>query len=158
MISLVLLVGLFGCTLGLYRPDVTAGREAVGLYRPDVAVSREAAARIVGQSQDGPNVDGSYSWGYETDNGISAKESGRPKAADVLEVQGEVGYTDQDGTPIQLIYVADENGFQAKGAHLPTPPPIPEAILRSIEYNAQHPEEDDSQVQPVVGGYRQRIQ
>ncbi|XP_056644610.1 endocuticle structural glycoprotein SgAbd-2-like [Diorhabda carinulata] len=143
MISLVLLVGLFGCTLGQYRPDVP--------------LSREATARIVGQSQDGPNPDGSYAWGYETENGISARENGLPKAADTLEAQGEFKYTAQDGTPIQLVYVANENGFQPQGAHLPTPPPIPEEILRSIEYNAQHPEEDESQVTPVVGGYRQRI-
>ncbi|XP_056644609.1 endocuticle structural glycoprotein SgAbd-2-like [Diorhabda sublineata] len=131
MVSLVILFALFGCTLGQYKPNV--------------ASSPEAAARILSQSQDGPNPDGSYAWSYETDNGISARENGVPKAADTLAAQGEFKFTALDGTPIQLIYVADENGFQPQGAHLPTPPPIPDAILKSLEYNAQHPEEDDSQ-------------
>ncbi|XP_057666408.1 endocuticle structural glycoprotein ABD-4-like [Diorhabda carinulata] len=140
MITLVVLIGLFGCSLGQYRPNPAAGSAA--------------AARIVSQTQEGPNPDGSYAWSYDTDNGISARETGRPKSADILEAQGEFKFTALDGTPIQLIYVADENGFQAQGAHLPTPPPIPDAILRSLEYNAQHPEEDDSQRPAQGGGFR----
>lgn len=59
-----------------------------------------------------------------------------------MEAQGDFKYTAPDGTPIALQYVANENGFQPSGAHLPTSPPIPEAILRSLEYNAAHPEEE----------------
>lgn len=47
-------------------------------------------------------------------------------------MQGRYSYTAPDGTPITLEYIVDENGFQARGAHLPTPPPIPEAIQRAL--------------------------
>ncbi|XP_011500245.1 PREDICTED: endocuticle structural glycoprotein SgAbd-2-like [Ceratosolen solmsi marchali] len=90
------------------------------------------------------NVDGSYLYSYDTENGISVSEQGRSskKGHQVEVVQGQYSYTAPDGSPILVTYVADENGFQARGAHLPTPPPIPVAIQRALAYNAAHPEED----------------
>ncbi|KAF5287058.1 hypothetical protein FQR65_LT12359 [Abscondita terminalis] len=79
--------------------------------------------------------DGSYAYNYETANGIVAQEQGHLKGPDALEAQGGFGYTSPEGHRIELSYVADENGFQPRGAHLPTPPPIPDAILKSIEFN-----------------------
>nr|CAI5864349.1 unnamed protein product [Callosobruchus analis] len=61
---------------------------------------------------------------YETENGIAAQEQGRPRQIGPeapIVAQGSFSYTAADGTPIQLSYVADENGFQPQGAHLPTP-------------------------------------
>lgn len=40
-----------------------------------------------------------------------------------------------------------EKGFRAEGAHLPTPPPIPEAIAKSLQYIRS--------VQPQPIGYNQ---
>ncbi|KAF7414904.1 hypothetical protein HZH68_003393 [Vespula germanica] len=100
---------------------------------------------ILRQSKD-TAPDGSYSYSYDTENGISVAEQGRPKnigPAQIEEVRGQYSYTAPDGTPILVTYIADENGFQASGAHLPTPPPIPPAIQRALSYNAAHPEEEE---------------
>ncbi|XP_052865020.1 endocuticle structural glycoprotein SgAbd-2-like [Anopheles cruzii] len=81
------------------------------------------------------NPDGSYQYAYETSNGIKAEEQGTLKNVgdDVAKVaQGQYSYTDPEGNPVRLQYVADENGFQPQGDHLPTPPPIPEAIERAL--------------------------
>lgn len=95
----------------------------------------------------GPNPDGSYSYSYQTGNGIQAQEQGQlaqiSKDEDAIQVQGSFSYTADDGSPIGLSYIADENGFQPKGDHLPIAPPVPDAILRALEYIAQHPEEDN---------------
>jgi loricrin len=85
------------------------------------------------------NGDGSYSYAYETGNGISADESGQLKNPgsqnEAQSAAGSFTYTAPDGQKISVSYTADENGFQPQGAHLPTPPPIPEAILKSIQQN-----------------------
>ncbi|XP_019867105.2 endocuticle structural glycoprotein SgAbd-4-like [Aethina tumida] len=118
-----------------------------GRYRPVPNASPGQIIRIISQTQDGPNVDGSYQWSYESENGIRAQERGQVKGqgpeGGIMDAQGDFSYTAPDGTPIALQYVANEGGFQPQGAHLPTAPPIPEAIQRALAYNAAHPEEDD---------------
>ncbi|KAJ2946973.1 hypothetical protein O0L34_g16319 [Tuta absoluta] len=106
---------------------------------------------ILRQTQDA-NPDGSYQWSYETGNGIAAQEQGylkNPgvKDAEAQVAQGSFSYTSPEGIPITITYIADENGFRAEGAHLPTPPPIPQAILRSLQYTANQP----PQPQPFRG-------
>lgn len=56
-------------------------------------------------------------------------------------------YHDEHGNPITLTYVADEHGFHPQGSHLPTPPPIPEDIQKSLEsQEIEHtPEEEQEQ-------------
>ncbi|XP_021192240.2 pupal cuticle protein 20 [Helicoverpa armigera] len=94
------------------------------------------------------NGDGTYHFDYETGNGISAHESGAPRAQgpEGLAVTAEGGFSFKtpDGQQISLTYTADENGFHPVGPHLPTPPPIPEEILRSIEFNKQNPSSEGS--------------
>lgn len=75
---------------------------------------------------------------YQTGNGISAGESGYLKnpgtEAEGQVAQGYYLYTGPDGVVYQVEYYSDaENGFVAKGAHLPTPPPLPEALVRANE-------------------------
>lgn len=72
-------------------------------------------------------------------------------------IQGSYSYTAPDGTPITITYVADENGFRAEGAHLPTPPPIPEAIQRSLALIAQTQRNPQTQYQQQ-GQYQQQYQ
>jgi hypothetical protein len=81
---------------------------------------------------------------FETGNGIAAEESGFLKNAGNPETeaqvaQGSSSYTSPEGQHIRLTYVADENGFQPQGAHLPTSPPIPEPIQRALDYLASLP-------------------
>lgn len=81
-----------------------------------------------------------FSNSFETENKIKQSEQGQLKNAgseqEAMEVHGSYSYVAPDGQTITVNYVADENGFQPVGDHLPTPPPIPEAILRSLEINA----------------------
>lgn len=89
------------------------------------------------------NYDGSYKYLYETGNGIKAEEAGSLKSIapdqNAMVAIGSYSYTAPDGQVISVKYVADENGFQPQGEHLPTPPPIPAAIQRALEYLASLP-------------------
>lgn len=102
---------------------------------------------ILKQASDGPNPNGSYNFGYETGNGIQVQEEGHLNNAGtesvILEAQGSYSYTDPDGQSYQISYIANENGFQPQGAHLPTAPPIPPEIQRALQYIAEHPEENE---------------
>lgn len=80
------------------------------------------------------NGDGTYQFLYETGNGINAQEQGDARG-DGTQAQGSFSYTAPDGQQIQLQYTADENGYNPQGAHIPTPPPIPPEIQKSIEQN-----------------------
>nr|QGT33355.1 cuticular protein 2 [Microplitis mediator] len=131
----------------MYKLAVILGLVSMVLAAP-VDQQSTSEIPIVRESHDGPNPDGSYSWSYEAGNGIQAQEEGSLSASEnskdgALVVRGSYSYTGEDGVQYQIVYVADENGFQPQGAHLPTSPPIPEEILKSLEYNAAHPEENN---------------
>ncbi|GBP51159.1 Cuticle protein 2 [Eumeta japonica] len=72
-----------------------------------------------------------FAYSFDTENGIHADESGT--AVDGVKAQGAFSYTGDDGKLYSIVYSADENGYQPVGDHLPTPPPIPEEILRVIQ-------------------------
>ncbi|ALC45071.1 Cpr67Fa1, partial [Drosophila busckii] len=86
------------------------------------------------QSQD-IRPDGSYQYKYETSNGIAGQEAG----VGGEYANGGYSYYSPEGQLVQVAYVADGNGFQPQGSHLPVGPAIPPAILRSLEYIRTHP-------------------
>jgi len=80
--------------------------------------------------------DGNYRFSYETGNGIKAQEEGTVKNKgsqnEIPSVMGSYSYTNPEGELVEIMYTADENGFVPTGNALPTPPPIPEAIAKSL--------------------------
>lgn len=128
---------------------------AAAQYTPVFKDSSYAGTRqaAILRSTSDNNPDGSYQWSYETENGIAASETGAlkpagPNGEPAIEAQGGYQYTAPDGQVIRVEYAAGADGFVAKGDHLPTPPPIPEAILRSLAWNAAHPQKEDAYYKP----------
>lgn len=81
------------------------------------------------------DTDGSFSHTAETSDGTVFTEQG----VGSQYAKGYFAWVSPEGVPVQVSYVADENGYQPQSDLLPTPPPIPDYILRSIQYIQQHP-------------------
>jgi len=76
-------------------------------------------------------------YSYETGNGIVLKEEGEQKLiGDKPEEVGSVSrgsYSyDLEGVTYTVNWVADENGFQPTGAHLPVAPAMPEHVVKLL--------------------------
>ncbi|XP_042888226.1 cuticle protein CP14.6-like [Penaeus japonicus] len=98
--------------------------------------------------------DGRYNFDMETANGIVVSESGSPDGPEgAITSAGSFSYTAPDGSDIHLQFVADENGFQPQGAHLPVAPefphPIPQFVLDQIAFAAE--EDARNAKRPSVG-------
>ncbi|CAH0627166.1 unnamed protein product [Chrysodeixis includens] len=131
----------------VYNPTPAPIPVAVSPVAPIVPVVRAVAdarnAQTLKYGND-VNPDGSYSYFFETDNGIAAQAQGTPRnfggnppvVPDVA--QGSFSWTAPDGTPVVISYVADENGYQPSGNAIPTPPPVPAQIARALEYIARN--------------------
>ncbi|XP_019872723.1 flexible cuticle protein 12-like isoform X1 [Aethina tumida] len=82
----------------------------------------DAAAEVLRSELDNIGTDG-FKYAYETSNGIAAEEAGHLNNAgsehEAIAVQGSFKYVGPDGVTYQISYIADENGFQPQGAHLP---------------------------------------
>merc|ERR1712127_253027 len=82
--------------------------------------------------------DGSYSFAFESEDGVKVEESGSQKQiGETPEESGTVSkgsysFTAPDGVVLTVNWVADENGFQATGDHLPTPPPMPDHVVKLL--------------------------
>ncbi|KAH8371113.1 hypothetical protein KR093_006278, partial [Drosophila rubida] len=109
--------------------------------QPVPSDSADAHAEIRSYENELKNEDNSYKYQFETSNGIAQQEQG----VGGYYASGSSQYYAPEGQLIQLTYTADENGFQPQGEHLPTPHPIPEAILKSLEWNRNHPEEEQEE-------------
>merc|ERR1712011_78182 len=92
---------------------------------------------IVKQTQNHDTEKQEYSFSYEAENGISVSESGKqkqfgdkPEDAGIIS-QGKFSYP-EEGVTYTVTWVADENGFQATGDHLPVAPPMPEHVVKML--------------------------
>lgn len=117
--------------LGFGAQDVNAYSGQAQPERERASIDRNAEILRYENQNDGET----FSYAFETSNGISAEESG--VATNGVQAQGGFAYTGDDGQEYRITYTADENGYQPQGDHLPTPHPIPEEILKSIEENAR---------------------
>ncbi|XP_075232904.1 endocuticle structural glycoprotein SgAbd-3-like isoform X2 [Lycorma delicatula] len=131
MFQLVLL-GLAGVSLAVPVPQQAASKQTVP---------------IVSQDQD-INFDGTYHYSFEGGDGTRASQEGQlkqtPDGAGEIS-QGSFSYVGDDGKNYGLTYVADENGFQPSGEHLPQPPEIPPAIAKALAFLATKPPSKDDQ-------------
>ncbi|CAH0627168.1 unnamed protein product [Chrysodeixis includens] len=101
---------------------------------------------------------GDFHYSYEGGDGTKAAERGELKTSNGgagNAVEGSYSYIGKDGNDYSLTYTADENGYRPIGAHLPTPPPIPPAIKRALEYLATKttPEPNTERIHLLKQGY-----
>ncbi|KAH8416023.1 hypothetical protein KR222_006647 [Zaprionus bogoriensis] len=86
---------------------------------------------------------GKFRFSYHLDNGQEVVEQGELKNIEKADAGGEAvkgQYSwEVDGEKYSVTYIADENGFQPIGDHLPTPPPTPESVLKALQYIKDHP-------------------
>ena len=75
---------------------------------------------------------------FESEDGVKVSESGsqkqigeKPKEVGTV-AKGSYSYTSPEGAVITVTWVADENGFQPTGNHLPTAPPVPEHVVKLV--------------------------
>lgn len=98
----------------------------------------EDVVPIVAQEMD-VEPEGKFHWTYESGDGSKASQQGEVRTvgeetAGVL--QGSFSYQGDDGKTYSISYIADENGYQPVGEHLPVPPAVPVMIQKALDYLA----------------------
>ncbi|XP_034106748.1 larval cuticle protein 1-like [Drosophila albomicans] len=90
-------------------------------------------AEVISRSED-IRPDG-FNTHLEISNGIKEDRAGDEHG----NIRGSFSFDTPEDEPVEISYIADENGYQPTGAVLPTPPPIPVEIQRALEWIAAHP-------------------
>merc|ERR1712136_454571 len=116
----MLLVALFVAVAAAYPQELTVE------YKEPIAITKYGSVS---------DETGKYSYNFEAANGIKMSEEGEQKHfGDKLEegcgsvARGAYSY-EMDGVTYTVNWVADENGFQPTGNHLPVAPPMPEYVV-----------------------------
>ncbi|XP_068226253.1 cuticle protein AM1159-like [Palaemon carinicauda] len=79
------------------------------------------------------NGDGTFSYVFEADNGITAQAAGVQGSQGQSNIEGSYSYPLSDGSGfVEVRYVADENGFRAESPFLPTPHPTPAHVIELL--------------------------
>ncbi|CAB3257352.1 unnamed protein product [Arctia plantaginis] len=131
--KLIIFLALIGACAAGALPGYVAPQYRYPYYDQRARAGLERNAAIL-RSENEVNENG-YHYAFDTENGISAEESG--VEANGIQAAGSYSYTGDDGQVYAVRYTADANGFRPEGAHIPTPPPLPAAIARALELNAR---------------------
>ncbi|XP_022227771.2 larval cuticle protein LCP-30 isoform X1 [Drosophila obscura] len=75
-----------------------------------------------------------YDHAFLTENGIYGEEQAKLHHNGGTHAKGYYEYTGDDGKLYRVNYASNDGGFMPEGDHIPTPPPIPEAIARALKY------------------------
>merc|ERR1711928_181893 len=118
----MLLVALFVAVAAAYPQELTVE------YKEPIAIIKYGSVS---------DETGKYSYNFEGANGIKLSEEGEQKrfGNEPEEVgsiaRGSYSY-ELEGVTYTVIWVADENGFQPTGAHLPVAPAMPEHVVKLL--------------------------
>ncbi|XP_037805165.1 cuticle protein AMP4-like [Penaeus monodon] len=92
---------------------------------------------ILRQNQVNPDL-GAHNFEFESGNGIVFQEAGQEGVAGGATRVGSFSYPQEDGSLVEVKFVADEKGFQPESSLLPVAPafphPVPQFVLDQIEF------------------------
>uniref|UniRef100_T1IZG5 Uncharacterized protein n=1 Tax=Strigamia maritima TaxID=126957 RepID=T1IZG5_STRMM len=108
------------CSVATPLPSGGYGQQqAAPAYGAPVLLQAAPAPVPILQHDANVNEDGSYKFSY-----TSGDQSQRQEQSDNYQaVKGSYAYISPEGEKVDIYYTADENGYQAFGAAIPTPVP-----------------------------------
>merc|ERR1712035_132195 len=119
----MLLVALFVAVAAAYPQELTVE------YKEPIAITKYGSVS---------DETGKYSYNFEAANGIKMSEEGEQKYFGDKEeesygsvARGSYSY-ELEGVTYTINWVADGNGFQPTGNHLPVAPPMPEYVVKML--------------------------
>ncbi|XP_023166351.1 larval cuticle protein 2-like [Drosophila hydei] len=132
MFKIVMICAIIGLVAAVHHPIEHRPLPHIPAPHPvPVHHGDESHAEVVSRKDD-VRADG-FDSSLETSNHITRSESGDVNG----NIQGGFGWISPEGEHVDIKYVADENGYQPSGAAVPA---IPDYIVRSIAWNAAHPQ------------------
>uniref|UniRef100_A0A1B0B4I9 Larval cuticle protein 2 n=1 Tax=Glossina palpalis gambiensis TaxID=67801 RepID=A0A1B0B4I9_9MUSC len=81
-----------------------------------------------------------FDFTLDTSNNIHEQASGDAHG----NVHGDFEWVSPEGVHVKVSYVADEQGYHPSSDLLPTPPPVPVAILKALEFINAHPQKEEA--------------